>query len=282
MADTADVVRSFLDAFNHPTFQLGIFNAAKEQMFLQTATPEDVQKRLAWLKRCNASGENIYVRPVHPHGFTLLDDINCAAVANLQGRGVVAVVETSPQNFQAWIRHSRHLEPKLSTRVAKLLATDFAADLSSADFLHFGRLPGFTNRKPKYQRSNGHFPFVRLTSCDRCHAPWTDTVIEKAKLQLLQEASEAAKRRAIRRPIDAGDLRRSISDFHTDPQYGGDLHRADFAYSVYAASRGRSAVEIAADIQAARDLDHKGGPARQAEYANRTATKALLAVQDAG
>lgn len=282
MADTAHVVRSFLDAFGHPTFQLGIFNAAKEQMFLQTASPEDVQKRLAWLKRCNARGENIYVRPVHPHGFTLLDDIDHAAVADLQGRGVVAVVETSPQNFQAWIRHSRHLDPKPSTRVAKLLAADFAADQSSADFLHFGRLPGFTNRKPKYQRPNGLFPYVRLISCNRRHAAWTDHFIEQAERQLCQEAADAAKRRAIRRPIYAGDLRRSISDFHTDPLYGGDLHRADFAYSVYAASRGRSIDEIAAAIQAARDLDHKGGPARQAEYANRTAVKAHLTVQDSG
>ncbi|WP_051243825.1 DNA-primase RepB domain-containing protein [Thalassobaculum salexigens] len=282
MADTALVVRSFLHAFGHPTFQLGIFNAAKEQMFLQTATPEEVHKRLAWLKRCNARGENIYVRPVHPHGFTLLDDIDRAAVADLQGRGVVAVVETSPQNFQAWIRHSRHLEPKPSTRVAKLLAADFAADQGSADFLHFGRLPGFTNRKPKHQRPNGLFPFVRLISCNRRHADWTDTVIELAERQLRQEAADAAERRAIRRPIEGGDLRRSISDFHTDPQYGGDLHRADFAYSVYAASRGRSVDQIAVAIQAARDLDHKGGPARQAKYATRTATKAHQTVREAG
>jgi maltose alpha-D-glucosyltransferase/alpha-amylase len=37
-------------------------------------------------------------------------------------------------------------------------------DPSAADWRRFGRLPGFTNCKPKYRKPDGHFPFVRLKS----------------------------------------------------------------------------------------------------------------------
>jgi hypothetical protein len=35
---------------------------------------------------------------------------------------------------------------------------------SAADWRRFGRLPGFTNCKPEYRKSDGLFPFVRLHS----------------------------------------------------------------------------------------------------------------------
>jgi hypothetical protein len=34
-------------------------------------------------------------------------------------------------------------------------------DPSAADWRRFGRLPGFTNCKPKYRKEDGLFPFVR-------------------------------------------------------------------------------------------------------------------------
>ncbi|WP_245632607.1 DNA-primase RepB domain-containing protein [Edaphobacter aggregans] len=35
---------------------------------------------------------------------------------------------------------------------------------AAADWRRFGRLPGFTNSKPKYRKPDGLFPFVRLHS----------------------------------------------------------------------------------------------------------------------
>ncbi len=42
------------------------------------------------------------------------------------------------------------------------LASRYGADPSAADWRRFGRLPGFTNCKPKYRKPDGLFPFVRL------------------------------------------------------------------------------------------------------------------------
>ena len=61
-----------------------------------------------------------------------------------------AVVETSPDNFQAWLNHGQVLDAVTSTLAAKALAKRFRGDPSSADWRHFGWLAGFTN--PKRER----------------------------------------------------------------------------------------------------------------------------------
>jgi len=71
-------------------------------------------------------------------------------------------VETSPGNFQAWLNHGEVLPKELSTFAARHLARRFLGDPASADWRHYGRLAGFTNRKERYRRENGLFPFVLL------------------------------------------------------------------------------------------------------------------------
>ena len=46
----------------------------------------------------------------------------------------VAEVETSPGNFQAWLRHAQPLPKELGTLAAKTLAVRFGADTSAADW----------------------------------------------------------------------------------------------------------------------------------------------------
>jgi hypothetical protein len=71
---------------------------------------------------------------------------------------------------------------------------------------------------------------------------------------------------------------RPLKEFHTDPIFGGDLHRADMAWALCAASRGLGQQEIEAEILDARDLSKKGGTRRQLDYVRRTARKAVGAV----
>jgi hypothetical protein len=68
---------------------------------------------------------------------------------------------------------------------------------------------------------------------------------------------------------------RALADFHRDPRYHGDLHRADLAWARHAAASGLSAGEIRSAILRARDLSKKGDLKRQREYAERTAEKAF-------
>ena len=102
------------------------------------------------------------------------------------------VVETSPQNFQVWLNHGRTLDRDMSSWAAKELAKRFGGDLSSADWRHFGRLAGYTNRKPERLLPNGLAPFVRLRQSEGRTYDAARVFLEEVK-SLAEKAAENAR-----------------------------------------------------------------------------------------
>jgi hypothetical protein len=190
-----------------------------------------------------------------------------------EGFAPAVVVETSPGNFQAWLRHGEILPKHLSTLAARLLASRFGGDLASADWRHYGRLAGFTNRKDKYLKTDGTFPYVRLHEARG--AVYSRAVAFLAEVKSTYEAEKS--KRAAPASLQCRTLSRSnlktIEDFRTKPIYGGDQTRVDLAYAVYALARGVPENE-ARNSLASRDLTHKGDRKRQEEYIDRTIKKA--------
>lgn len=137
-----------------------------DEVFLIRAWGSDVVlKSVAWLKQNNMRGSNIYIRPAGSQGLLLMDDLSITTLQTIESDGVLAacVVETSPLNYQAWIRVSdKPIDTNLATATSRVLAERYRTDLNSADWRHFGRLSGFTNRKPEHVQGSGRFPFVLL------------------------------------------------------------------------------------------------------------------------
>jgi hypothetical protein len=183
-------------------------------------------------------------------------------------------VETSPHNFQVWLNHGRTLDQKTSTWAAKELAKRFGGDPSSADWRHFDRLAGFTNRKPERRLQNGLAPFGRLRQCQGRTYDAADEFVEEVKSLVEKAAAERAARR-ISRSMSNENSVRPLAEFHGDPRYECDLHRADMAWALHAANRGLSEQQIRDELLHARDLSKKGGSGRQLDYVQRTATRAL-------
>ena len=113
---------------------------------------ETILKSIPWLRLQNRDGRNIYVRPKGEHHLSLVDDLTKDALSMMKAGGFnpAVVVETSPNNFQAWLKHPERLSKEVSTAAARALAEKFGGDRGAADWRHFGRLAGFTNRKAKY------------------------------------------------------------------------------------------------------------------------------------
>ena len=153
----------------------------------------------------------------------------------------------------------------------------FGGDLSSADWRHFGRLAGFTNRKPERLLPNGLAPFVHLRECEGRTYEAAHGFLKEVKSLAEKRVAEHASR-ASSRPVSNGKPVPSLAEFHGSPRYDGDLHRADMAWALYAASRGLSEQQIRDEILHARDLSKKGLIQRQVRYAERTANKALRKV----
>jgi hypothetical protein len=156
----ARLVRAQLRAMGCQRFDLGIKRDAGEMILREGQGPIEIEEAIKWLRHENAKGAHIYIRAAGSHNLTLIDDLAIEAVERMKGEGFepAVVVETSPNNFQAWLKHGQVLDAAMSTRLAKQLAERFDGDLSSADWRHFGRLAGFTNtkRERNYRRECGH------------------------------------------------------------------------------------------------------------------------------
>ena len=235
-------------------------------------------RSVAWLRHQNRDGRNIYIRPRGEHNLSLVDDLSRDAVAVMKRAGFspAAVIETSPGNFQAWLKHPEQLSKELGTAAARKLAERFGGDPGAADWRHFGRLAGFTNRKRAYRNAEtGLHPFVKLIEASGTVYTEADRFIGdvRAGVEAEQHAREQ-QRRVLQSDTTLHSELRSIDSFRADLKYGGDGTRVDLAYAIYAASHGAGEAQIAAAIRS-RDLSHKGGERRQADYVERTIQKAV-------
>ena len=271
------VVREQLRAMGCERFDLGIRRDTGEMILREAQGALQIGQAMKWLRHENAKGAHIYIRPAGMHALSLVDDLTSEAIERMKTDGFqpAIVVETSPNNFQAWLNHGRVLEAKPSTRAAKQLAERFGGDPSSADWRHFGRLAGFTNPKPERRLPSGLQPFTRLRSAAGgvyLHAAQFPGEIE-SKTQLAKlRRMELRKPRSYARQIEKI---KPLKMFQADPIYGGDLHRADMAWGIHAASCGLTLGEIKDGLINGRDLGKKRDLKRKLEYVERTAQKAV-------
>lgn len=274
---SSNAMTTQVETMNCPLYQVGVLQ--NEQMLLRTWEAPDIRKSIGWLKARNAAGAAIYIRPHNEHRLNLVDDLKPAALTQMKRDGFqpLLVIETSPNNLQAWLDHGRILTKDLSTAAARALAERFGGDLGSADWRHFGRLAGLTNRKEKYRRPNDLFPFVRLIEAnpgriyDRAASFLSD--IERARENELIARARSAEQSKVMRERGPQGPNKTIQDFHQDHRYSGDLSRADLAYCVYAFGHGLPETAIRAALLS-RDLSKKGSEARIEDYIRRTMVKA--------
>lgn len=142
----------------------GPFNESRGRTLAECTSP----RFIAWLARENSLGGHIYVKPTPGATFRhlLLDDLKPDSVSRIRSDSIplACLVQTSPGNYQAWLRFPEPLQSDEARGVARLLAQRYDADPACVAKSHYGRLAGFTNRKEKYRRVDGRFPWVYLSA----------------------------------------------------------------------------------------------------------------------
>lgn len=99
---------------------------------------------VAWLKRMNARGHDVLIRPDPQAGLVLLDTLTHAHVAKLERNGVPysAKVEVAPDRFQIWFKLGGGV---VSARICETLAKSFGLPMPHAGM--FGSLAGFVKHQ---------------------------------------------------------------------------------------------------------------------------------------
>jgi hypothetical protein len=287
MDRTLEAVGRQIAAMGCDVFEVGLFKpeAVSEPIMLpRTWDSEALMRSVPWMRLENRNGRNVYIRPRGEHNLTLVDDLKADAVAAMRREGFspALVVRTSPGNHQVWLKHPTQLDRELGTAVARALAERFGGDRGAADWRHFGRMAGFSNRKTKYcDPETGLYPFVLLLEAEGRVYPEAQRFLASVsgELDRKRESRERLVERVASRSSSTGPTTlKTIDAFRSDARYGGDGNRIDLAYAIYAFAHGVEAPEVAVAIRS-RDISHKGNERRQAEYVERTVSKALAAIE---
>lgn len=237
--------------------------------------------RMLWAR--NQKGCHVYVRPgvvMEPH-FLLVDDVDRERLAAQHGfvpdapvataRPGRMIVETSPGNHQVWIRSRRPLDDVEK----RLWLSTLGSDPGAAPRGRWGRLPGFLNMKPKYQRPDGSFPMSRLLwlQADPVDLPTHPDMpcvdaksSTRARVYILRKEEEEEKV-GNSTPTKRGEPRRE--EFAR-----ADGSAQDFAWCLSLMRFGLSDADVASRLRAAREVVGWAGHHDQADYIERTVRKA--------
>jgi hypothetical protein len=277
--DRAEItVRDMLAAVEAPLYDIGVLSDRGMLPGLDAIPGAAVIDRVALLKHRNARGSHIYIRPSGEHRFTVLDDLNEASLIRLSEDGFnpCAVVETSAGNFQAWLKHPAVFPRLIGTFAAQTLAMRYDADPSAADWRRFGRLPGFTNCKPKYRKPDGLFPFVRLKSYTGEQYPMAEAfVLEITKLYEEREQEREARHLQVSLSPPRGPRLSNLSleRIRTSTKYQDRPAAADIAFCVAAYANGMTEDRIEHALEDDY-LSRDPSPSKRHAYIRRTMAKA--------
>lgn len=281
--------RRQLDAMGVDSFQVGIRDQAG-RMLMRTWSKSEVLASLAWLKRENAKGADVYVRPAGESnaGLVLVDDLNRGRLAKMQVDGLTpaCVTETSPGNFQAWVRvHDKPLPPEVATEVAKALAERYGGDPNSADWRHFGRLAGLTNAKPRHKDANGRSPYVLAHESSGKQAEAGQHLVQQAA-QRIRDREAKAERQTRLEAAKTAPERTNGRDPTQTYRYGlkalyarfgasMDVSKADYMIGVDMVRKGFKPEQIGQAIEEASPELPTRKAGHEADYVART-VKAVM------
>lgn len=220
---TFNAISKQLKAMNARSYEVGLFLREKKEMLSRFWTAEQIIKSISWLKSVNQQGYEIFIRPKGSIGLIFFDDVNLATLEQMKKDGLSPAItlESSPHNYHGWIKISDHsIAEAVATFACKLVARKYNSDIDSADWRHYGRLAGFTNRKPKHIQENGKQPFVLLITANSKLAKNSSELIKQAiEAQKIDSEKQKARQKAVSK-IEVDNTLRDPIDFFSSELNG--------------------------------------------------------------
>lgn len=222
--------------------------------------------RIGYLKAENSNGRHILMQPLDESRYLLADDLCWERIcrqhrhADRKWKPGRMVVETSPRNYQVWIRSQRPLSLDEKRYWLKRMGSDPGADPNN----RWGRCPGFRNRKDKYRSECGRYPLTRLI--------WIDWTSEAQIPDITLESHGSDE--SFPPPPPRGLVCRKRDICRSDYERGGESE-TDFSYALALARRGHAEDEIRSRILSERtNWDNHRGDRRTEHYLDGTIRRA--------
>jgi hypothetical protein len=285
---TARAVERQLRAMGGGRFEIGVREAETGQWMTRSGSAAEVLERLPWLKRMNAQGNDIYVRPAREqgkNGLVLVANLDRATLGALErgGRAPAVIVEGAPGRYEAWIRVGREAPAAALGRIARRLAEEYDADPDAASAHRYGRLAGFTNRSTEDRTTEGLPPFALLRGASGRVAPDGRALLREATLAIGRPDPSVEQGRGqddVAPPRGRGGSREEAIELYRQEhaklvRRTADVSRCDFGAAVRLAERGFDRETIAHAIRSGSPRLEERKPGHVDDYARRTSEAAL-------
>jgi hypothetical protein len=273
-------------------FELEV-RAADGKVARRAWTQAELEKpvTVAWLKRMNAKGHGVFVRPAGDHGLALVDELKAEGVDRMKRSGLAPAVtlETSPGVYQVWVKLAVSALPADTRHMA---ARSLAKEFGGADCVlagqAYGRLAGFTNWQ---HVRDGRPPYVLAHECSGQVAAQGPGLLVAVGQELEQSASQRERARRLE-TLRTAPAERLWGHGQPDPlqeyqrqarrlleQYGAgaDLSRVDWMIAQDMAKSGRFTVgQIEQGLREGSPNVDSRKAGHVDDYAYRTAAKAWI------
>lgn len=263
-------------------YDIGIRDAATGKMMHREWTQAEVIDNASWLKRMNATGNDVYVRPAEHerHGLVLADDLSADAIKRMKADGMepAVVVETSPDNFQAWVKVGEQTTAETRKAIARGLVSTYGADPGSADGRHYGRLAGLTNQKPEHALG-GRQPWVLCRESSGTGATRGRVVLSEAEQAIAREGQTQKRLRDIEN-VPTTRRGNALTVYKSEmrgllKRFKNDLSKCDYIAAMKLASAGHARKEIVQAMRkASPELASRKGRYLD-DYCERTVAKVM-------
>ena len=198
---TYQAVKRQLKAMGAKLYEIGVKTA--QSMIKREWSLEQVLKFVPWLKRENAKGAEILVRPAgeNNQGLTLVDGMNRSQIDAMKRNGAepAVIIETSPERFQSWIRFTdQPLSENTAIALSKAFAKEYGLGIDHATGSDFGRLTGFLNQDPELKTARGMNPRVLCIESEGQEASRGQFMVDTMENLLEKQNAEAESKRRLK------------------------------------------------------------------------------------
>lgn len=144
-----EAVQAQIGAMGAERYEVVVVDAETRKQSTRAWGTSELLTSVKWLKRMNAKGGDIYIRPLDGPELILIDRLDAQALERIRSKGLApaAVIETAPGCFQAWVKLS---DRPLSEGLRKPAISGLERMFPKVG--EHGRLAGFTNQEVEANR----------------------------------------------------------------------------------------------------------------------------------
>lgn len=177
-------------------FVVTLKHAAEGKQEKRQWDKDEVIRSMAWLKRMNARGYDVLIRPAGEHGLVLMDGLTKAQLDTLRQRGFgpAVVVDTDREHYQAWVKlSSASIAEHTQERATRGLRAGLGLPTGEGSSPKDGQLAGLTNRAVKSKHDIQ--PYALVIEAAGEVAPAASAYLQRIRQELEKEIAQLAKQR---------------------------------------------------------------------------------------